>query len=65
MITVEIPLRSLEREVERLQHVEGGVSQLYARGALDTISWILSGSPAASDGGSLRFPLLTDEDHVH
>ena len=57
MICVEIPVKSLILEVEKLERAQGESSEMYARGALDTLHWLIEGTSPASEGGG-HFPLI-------
>lgn len=52
MVTVEISVRTLEAERERLREIIGGKGPLYAQGAVDAITWMLQGGRKPSEWAS-------------
>ena len=59
MIIVETPLRTIQDELTKLVTVEGEYARIYAKGAIDALSWLLSGAEPASVGGVNRFPPIS------
>jgi hypothetical protein len=60
MICVEVPVKTISDEMDKLQKADGFHSDLYARGARDALNWLLKGDPAPSEGKG--FPMLTKAD---
>jgi hypothetical protein len=56
VICLEIPVRTIDDEMDKLSQVEGYHSNLYAQGARDALNWLLKGEPAPSEGKG--FPML-------
>lgn len=66
MICVEVPVKSIQIEITKLAMADGPFSELYAKGAVDALTWILAGSPPPSEGGVTNFPVTFDADrNVH
>jgi hypothetical protein len=64
-IRIEVQLKTLEDELDRLGYAAGPQTQLYAAGARDTINWLIHGTTPASQGGpQLLFPMVGGV-HVH
>lgn len=49
MIIVETPLKTLQREIDKLTPLGGRDSQLFAKGAVAALTWIVSGGPPPSE----------------
>ena len=64
MMTVKVPVDVLQFEVVQLAQSSGeGKDRLnpdYARGAIDALTWILSGAKAPSEGGSTSIPVTCE-----
>lgn len=68
MIIVETPLQTIQLEMAKLaQAVEVGPhTTLYAKGAIDALSWLISGQNPASSGGVTNFPPIDQlTENVH
>lgn len=68
MIIVETPLQTIQLEMAKLaQAVEiGPNASLYAKGAIDALSWLVSGEHPASSGGMTNFPPIDQlTENVH
>lgn len=68
MIIVETPLQSIQTELSKLvQATEiGPNATLYAKGAIDALTWLISGQHPASEGGANQFPPISKlTDNVH
>jgi hypothetical protein len=66
MIIVETPLKSIQLELAKLAKVDGPHAQLYAKGAIDALSWLVSGADPASEGGVSHFPPIAElTENVH
>lgn len=56
MICVEIPVRTIADEMDKLTLADGYHSELYAQGARDALNWLIKAGPAPSEGKG--FPML-------
>lgn len=67
MMNIEVPVLLLQDEVIKLSMTANENEQrAYARGAIDALTWILSGSKAPSEGGSTSIPVTcTGAYNVH
>lgn len=68
MMSIEVPVVVLQDEVVKLSlaSAEQDDKRTYARGAIDALTWILSGSKAPSEGGSTSIPVnCTGAYNVH
>ena len=68
MIIVETPLQTIHTELEKLVQAStaGPNTGLYAKGAIDALTWLISGENPPSIGGENRFPPIDQlVDHVH
>lgn len=63
MVFVETSLKTIQDEVNRLVRIETPEAALYVRGALDTLSWLVSGEKPPSAGGMTQVEL--GEENVH
>jgi hypothetical protein len=63
MITVEVPVRSLVLEIDRLQEFnqdhEMESRGLYVKGAIDALTWIVNGGDSPSH--NREFPIFARE----
>jgi len=62
MIFVEKSVELINDEISRLETADGPNSELYARGALDALYWVLCGTTAPSFGGEKHFPVVLQAD---
>jgi hypothetical protein len=68
MIIVETPLQSIKVELEKLVAARdvGPHTSMYAKGAIDALSWLISGENPASEGGINHFPPIDQlSENVH
>ena len=63
MIIVETPVRSIEEEISRLRAFSGPNSETYARGAIEALQWVLSGTAKPSE--SWPIPKTSGGARVH
>ena len=57
MMCVEVPVKTLRDEIEKMRQTDGFHSGVYAKGVIDALEWLLEGKPAPSTGEG-SFPLL-------
>lgn len=49
MVVVEKPIKTIEAEILRLGELGGPNGQLYTRGAIDALMWVVTGKHAPSE----------------
>ena len=54
MICIEIPVRTIADEMDKLTLAEGYHSELYAQGARDALNWLIKAGPAPVTGTAPR-----------
>lgn len=60
MIFVEVNVRTLQAELDKLSEIEGYYGQMYASGAKSAINWLLHGDTAPSQTSG--FPLFVADE---
>jgi len=56
MICVEVPIKTLVTEIEKLHELKGETAALYAQGAIEALEWVLKGKAAPSQ--NTGFPVF-------